>query len=110
MKLNTIERILLLRLLPKEGDITMLRIQRDLTRDLSFTEEENARIGFKIDKNEDGQFIQTWDPAEGAKEVDVVIGPKAHCMIEDSLKELNKAKKLEAGHISLFEKFVEAEK
>jgi len=47
MKLRTYERLLLLNVLPREGDLTMIRIVRQLREALSFTEEEHAALNVR---------------------------------------------------------------
>jgi hypothetical protein len=100
MQLTILERILALNVLPKEGDITTLRIIRDLQRDLSFTEEEHKEFQFKFD----GGNIQ-WK--EGAPPKEIEIGEKAREIIGSALKAIDKDKKLTMEHLSLYEKFVD---
>jgi len=47
MILTVLERLVVLQLLPRRGDLTTLRIVRDLERDLSFSEEEHAALNFR---------------------------------------------------------------
>ena len=99
MLLNTFDRLILLNVLPKEGDITTLKIIRKLKDDLSFSEEEHTALQFK---NEDGQIM--WkEEADIKKEIE--IGEKATDIIAEALKALNKAKKLTEAHISIYERF-----
>jgi hypothetical protein len=100
MILTVYERLLLLNILPKEGDITTIRIIRRLKDELSFSEEEHAALQFK---NENGNMMWRED-AEKDKEVE--IGEKATDIIVDSLKVLNKAKKLKESHLDLYDRFV----
>jgi hypothetical protein len=100
MLLSVYERLLLLNILPKEGDLTTLKIVRDLKEDLSFSEEEHKALQFK---RENGNTM--WkENADIGK--DISIGEKANDIIVDSLKALNKAKKLQESHIELYERFV----
>ena len=99
MLLSVFERLILLNILPKEGDITTLKIIRKLKDDLSFSEEEHTALQFK---NEDGQIM--WkEEADIKKEIE--IGEKATDIIAEALKALNKAKKLTEAHISIYERF-----
>jgi len=99
MLLNTFDRLILLNIMPKEGDITTLKIIRKLKDDLSFSEEEHTALQFK---NEDGQIM--WkEEADIKKEIE--IGEKATDIIAEALKALNKAKKLTEAHISIYERF-----
>jgi hypothetical protein len=100
MILSVFERLLLLNILPKEGDLTTLKIVRTLRDNLSFSEEEHTALQFK----HEGGNVMWKDEAEVNK--DVVIGEKATDIIVDALKALNKAKKLTDQHVDLYEKFV----
>ena len=100
MLLNTFDRLILLNIMPKEGDITTLKIIRKLKDDLSFSEEEHTALQFK---NEDGNIM--WkEEADIKKEIE--IGEKATDIIAEALKKLNKERKLTEAHIPVFEKFV----
>lgn len=100
MILSVYDRLMLLNILPKEGDFTTLKIVRTLRDNLSFSEEEHAALQFKREGN--STFWR--DDVEVNK--DVAIGEKATDIIVDALKALNKAKKLTEQHIDLYEKFV----
>ncbi len=102
MKLTTYERLILLNILPGEGDFTTLKLVRKLREALSFNEEEHKRLQFK---QEDGKI--QWK-SEGDIEKDIIIGEKANDIIVEVLKKLDKEKKLKDEHFGLFEKFVEA--
>jgi hypothetical protein len=91
MTLTTKERLLLLTALPKEGDITTVRIVRQLRESLSFTEEEHVALGLTTD---DGQV--KWNAA-APQERDIEVAPKAHVIVQTSLQELD--------NLSLWDKF-----
>jgi hypothetical protein len=101
MELNVFNRLILLNILPKEGDFTTLKIVRKLREDLSFSEEEHKELQFK---QENGS-IQWQQNADINK--DVPIGEKASDVITDVLKKLDKDKKLTDQHYLLYEAFVE---
>ena len=102
MELTVIERIHLLDILPREGDITTLRIVRQLREDLSFSEDEHKALAFEQQAN--GTINWKLD-AEVVKEVS--IGTKAKKLIVDALQRLNTEKKLREAHLPLFERFAE---
>ena len=102
MELGVGDRIILLSILPIEGDFTTIRIVHDLKQALSFTEEEHKTLQIKVE----GDQIK-WGGADGVKEIS--IGPRAHVLIGDTLKELDSEKKITEDHLSLWEKFVDAE-
>jgi len=99
MKLSVFERLMLLSILPREGDFTTLKIIKDLRDSLSFTELEHRKYQFKKDDNS----IRWKTDIEQNKEIK--IGEKATDIIVESLKKLNKQKKLTMQHYSLCEKF-----
>ena len=102
MILNTLERLMLLGTLPKEGDFTTLKIIRKMREDLSFSEEEHARLNFKTT-----DVGMAWD-ASGDQPRDFSFGEKATDLIASALKKLNAEKRLTEDHFSLYEKFVES--
>ncbi len=109
MKLNVIERIHLLGILPAEGDFTTLRILRDLRAALSFTEQEHKDLGITVIPRPDGQQNITWNQAaDTGKEIE--IGPRARTIIEATLDGLEKGKRLPATHLELYERFMEPAK
>lgn len=100
MELGVFDRLILLNILPKEGDFTTLKIVRKMREDLSFTEEEHKAL----------QFQQEDNNIKWQKEVDkpknINFGEKATDLIVSTLKKLNTEKKLSEQHYSLYEKFV----
>jgi len=101
MKLNVLERLMLLNMLPKEGSITVLKLLRVLKEELSFSEEENKALVFK---QEDEQLM--WN-SEGDVVKDIKIGEIMTELIKKELKKLNDEEKLTDAHIDLYEKFME---
>ena len=103
MELNVLERIILLDILPQQGDFTTLKILRKLRESLSFNEEEYKHFNFR---NEDNKWF--WDNGDDTK--DVHMGEKAEDIIVTTLKKLNDDKQLTQDQITLYEKFVENNK
>jgi hypothetical protein len=103
MELKVYDRLILLNILPKEGDFTTLKIIRKLREDLSFSEQEHATLQFK----QDGGNVQ-WKQ-EGDIPIEIPIGEKATSIITESLKKLDKEKKLTDSHYDLYELFVKPE-
>lgn len=101
MELKVADRLVLLNLLPKEGDFTTLKIVRKLREDLSFSEDEHKALEFK----QDNGSIQ-WNPNSDIPK-EIPIGEKASDMIADVLKKLDKDKHLQEQHFALYEMFVE---
>ncbi len=103
MLLNVKQRLLLLNILPDEGNYDTLKIVRDQQALLSFTEEEHTRL--KI-RRQDGMYV--WD--EGVDEpVDITIGEVAFNMIKRALRQLDTEGKLQVEFLPLYEHFVEGE-
>jgi len=103
MKLTVFERINLLSILPPQGNLVTLRISRELMKELSFSEIEIKQAEIK--------YLPTgkveWDPVAGESLVkDVEIGTVANAIIVEELVKAEKASKLRAQHLDLYEKFV----
>jgi len=101
MELLVFERLILLNILPKEGDFTTLKIVRKLREDLSFSEEEHAALQFK----QEGGNVQWKQGGDIPKEISV--GEKAMDVIVNTLKKLDRDKKLQESHFAIYERFVE---
>ena len=105
MKLSVPDRLVLLQALPREGDLTLLRILRDLTSRLSFSEEELATLEFKFNAAKG----QTEWKQNAVEDVEVLLGPKAHAVILEAFEALAKEKKMPLPFLSTYDKFVEKE-
>ena len=106
MKLNVLDRLILLNILPKEGDIITLRILRDLTGRLSFSEEELALLQFKVSR---GPQEKTEWKQDVVDDVEILLGPKAENLIVESFEKLDKAKQMRMEFLPVYEKFQEKE-
>ena len=100
MKMNVLERLILLGILPKESNFATLMIVKNLTSSLGLSEDDYKE--FEI-KQEENQII--WNQ-KGNEEREIKIGEKATDIIIESLKKLDEEKKLTEQHFSLYEKFV----
>ncbi len=103
MKLTVLERVTLLQVLPEANNYMTMKIVGDLRNELSLDEAEMK----KLKVVQDGDQFQWDDKIDNKNPKDVPIGLKATEVIVDALKELDKQKKLEQRHMSLYEKFVE---
>jgi hypothetical protein len=101
MQLNVFDRLVLLNILPKEGNFLTLKIVRSLREDLSFSEDEHKALQF----HQDGQIMKWQQSADIPK--CIAIGEKANEIIVEALKKLDKENKLQAEHLSIYERFVE---
>ena len=105
MKLTVFERLILLNILPKEGNFVTLKIVRKLREDLSFNEKEIKELDLKVDDKGNA----TWNPAKD-KGKEIEIGGQANKIIVEALEKLNKDNKLTESHLSVYEKFIENNK
>ena len=101
MKLTVFERIILMNILPREGDFRTLKILREFRESLSFSEKENKRLAFK----REGPKVLWKQSAARLKEVKVSDVIKD--IIVETFKRLNEQKRLKEEHLDLYEKFVE---
>ena len=100
MKLNVLERIILLNLLPDKGSFTNLKLIRVAKEELSFSEEENKALSFQ----QKGEALK-WNDS-GIKDKEFSFGEVIDKLIVNALKELDKNEELKNEHISLYEKFI----
>ena len=115
MKLNVPERLILLQIVPKEGNFLTLKVVRDLTSTLAMNDEEFKEFNILQGKSQptpeepEGKEVDpntiTWN-LTGIEEREVEIGEKATDIIVEALKKLDENKKLEQRHLSLYEKFI----
>ena len=105
-KLNVLDRMNLLRVLPKQGDIATLRINRELRESLALTEKEAKAIDYRA--MPDGATMVDVKKAQALVK-GFQLGPIALGIIKDTLKAMNDAKPPTLGleHINLYETFVE---
>ena len=100
MDLSVLERLVILKVLPKEGNYATLKILTNLRLSLSFTEEE----------------IATWeivsDPSTGQTSwrengvAEIPIGEKATDIIVAAFQKLDREKKLSLEDMDAYEKFI----
>ena len=104
MQLSVSERLVLLSVLPERGDFTTIRIVHELKSGLSFTETEHAALNFQ--STDDGMTV--WDSKGDVSET-ISFGPRAFTMLADALEQLSNDKKLTEEHLSVYEKFLDAD-
>jgi len=101
MKLSILDRLVLLNVLPKEGQVTTLKIVRKLREDLSFSEEEHKLLNFR---QEDERLV--WDD-EGDIDKEIEIGERATDIIKSALRTLNDQGKLHIDAVDIYDRFME---
>ena len=102
------DRLWLFALLPKEGDISNLRLLRELKEMLNTTDEENDK--YEVKTIQGGiQLNPKWleDDAAPSTARDFQIGRKAWTMVKDELVRLSTQKKLSINCIDLYDKFTD---
>jgi hypothetical protein len=121
MNLNVLERLLLLNILPQQGDLTTIKVVHRLREDLGFTEEEHAVLQFRVQDGQ-AQWLQDYGEsvpvpdgmtreeaaaalAELNGGIEIDIGLKAAQVIREVLEKLNDDGSLTEQHIGLCEKF-----
>jgi hypothetical protein len=100
MNLSVLERLVVLKVLPREGDYASLKILTNLRMSLSFTEDEIAAWEI-VSFPETGRTMWKIDG-----EAEIPIGEKATDMIVAALKKLNQEKKLAVEDMGVYEKFI----
>jgi hypothetical protein len=106
MELTVKERIVLLNMVPKEGDFKTLKQIRKFREDLGFNEDENKLLDFK--PGAEGTI--TWTEPEADKGIvykkDIHIVDSVMELIADALVQADKGKTLNNDTFDLYERFV----
>ena len=100
IKLNVLERITLMNLLPKEENYLTFKLLLNLKSDLSFSDAEYKKAG--IQSLPDGRV--SWKNGSVTKEIEMPDTITA--MIKTKLETLEKEKKINDENVSLYEMFV----
>ncbi len=102
VELSVLERVLLLQVLPAEGNLLTVRSVKAIRDAVEFGDEEQDRIKMKVI----GQQI-AWDP-KLADEADreVAFSARGLVVIEDALKALETKSALRPEYLTLWDKFV----
>lgn len=103
MEFTVKERMVLLYILPKEGDYKTLKILRVLREELSFSEEENKKLNFR---QEDNRILWSEEGEKGIGAKNIAVGETAKNIIVEKFNELDKNKKLNEDNLPLYEKFM----
>ncbi|KKK95907.1 hypothetical protein LCGC14_2668100 [marine sediment metagenome] len=101
MILTVHERILLLQVLPREGNYANMKILNELRMNLSYSEDEQKEWG--IDVDDETQTV-SWDENG---EADIPIGEKATGIVIDELRKLDSENKISIQVLPIYEKFIQ---
>ena len=115
MELAILERIMLLNILPVEGDVVTVRLLKKLREELGFTEDEikthKIKSGgekYKDKKTGEEKIVPpnsvNWE--ETGYKTEISIGEKATDIIKDAFKKLDREKKLREEMLPLYETFM----
>ena len=106
MKFSIKDRLHLLQVMPKEGNLTTVKVLRQVQEELEFSEDELDT--YEIETDSRGGV--SWNE-EGKKfEKEVEISDRVKKLIRKSLKELDKKGKLYINLIDLYEMFIPEKK
>lgn len=97
--LNVLERGVLLKILPGEGNFLTLRLIRELTNKLSLSAQEIAEFELVIDGNK-----TSWN-VKGAQPTEIEFGDVEADLIKKKLKELDDGSKMPIQLLTVYEKF-----
>jgi hypothetical protein len=101
------QRIDLNGVLPREANLTAIRMIRELREDLSFSDDEHKRINLQYHAN----GAVGWDQRKAKALTKTVEVPETiRKMLETSFKSLDKDCKLTEEHIDLYDMFVHPKK
>ena len=101
MELSVFERLTLLNVLPAQGDITTIRIVRQLREDLSFSEDEHEQLNFKAEDD-----VTMWNP-EADVVKDVEFGEKAREVVVKAFEKLGDNEAFTEQHLAVYDRFME---
>ena len=100
VKLSILERVTLLGILPSMENYATIKVVSDIHEKIGVDDKEAKSIGFTVK----GDRVE-WDVSK-AKEKEFEFGGFESKIIISALEELDKEKKLEPRHITLWDKFV----
>lgn len=104
-KLNVPERLVLLKILPKEENFINLRFIREAASVIGLSDKEITECKIV----QEGENI-TFDTKKGLKEKPIGLGERIYTIICEVLEKMDKEKKLSQEYFSIFEKFIEDKK
>ena len=102
VSLNLFERIVVMGLLPAEGNFATLKIVNELKMELAPTEEEFKKAGLSALES-GGIQAKDW---LAVPEKEITLGETAEGIIVKALKKLDKESKLRAEHMTVYAKFI----
>ena len=98
MKLSVHDRLILLNVLPAEGSITTLRIIRDISKELGFSDKEYQKLNIR----QEGGSIQ-WDTTV-ASDKNIQIGMTAATILLDVFQKMSDSETLSLSQLDIYER------
>lgn len=106
MELGIAERVMLSSVLaPAEGDVTMLRVVRDLLARVGFDAEESKRLNFQ--QQGEGEAARTTWSEDADRSLEVEFSDAELGIIASLFKKLSRSGKMRVAMLDLHDKFVE---
>lgn len=105
MKINVMDRLMLLTVLPKEGSFASLKLLRVAREALSFSDDELKILNLREEVDTGGVKRLIWN--EGVEDKEINLGKTVTDMVVEQLKTLDKQNRLTESHIPIYEKFIE---
>ena len=104
MEFSVRERLILLNIVPNDGNILTLRIVKDLKDALSLSEGELAALKGLMEIGEDGgvNLSPKADTAVFPKEIS--IGPEAYKVVMDAFSGLDRKNKMQMAFLPLYDR------
>lgn len=102
MVFSVLERLMVLSLIPKEGDLETLRTGKRLRPLFAFSDDESKSLNF-VSAGGDLK----WNEKSGVEPKEIELTHEDACFIRDSLIFLSESKKLTEHHLTLCDKFLE---
>jgi hypothetical protein len=102
MELKVLDRLMILSVLPKEGNIVTLRLRQDLIKKVGLSAAEMDE--YEVAQSAEGGV--KWNPTK-AKVVNLDFSDSEKAVIRDALKQKDADKLLTDSHLSVWEMFVE---
>jgi hypothetical protein len=104
MKLSVAERLALLNVLPREGNIGTLRIVRDLQKELEFTEQDQGRL--QMNFSEDGKTVEWKAQFDVGK--DIEVGPRALEIIRKGFESISEQGVMPMNYLPIYDRVFES--
>ena len=102
VSLNLFERVIVLSLLPAEGNFATLKIVNELKMELAPTSEEYSKAGLS-DMENGGIQAKDW---LAVPEKEITFGEVSEGIVVNALKKLDKEMKLRNEHMTVYAKFI----